>query len=317
MSFAFKRKESVADGLCRIARRCIKKALTSCEEEDLESIHTARKEIKKIRALLRLVRQQAGKDCVEQVLDQLREAAGYLAPTRDAHVKAQALEQLLGRRVKRKVPQRFSVLRAELQRDCAEEIGRFRQNKCGRKVRRILRRIPGEFQELQQKGDGWSAIAPGLKKGYEKARKARDYVVKESSAENLHEWRKRVKGLLYNVQLLEPIWPEQMSALAEELETFTELLGDHHDLHMLRQTAIKKSVNPDLEAETPELLALIDARQAELQSKAIKLGNRLLQEKPSDFCDRLHQYWKRWKSKKKGPGQKSQKEQAGALLSHN
>src|SRR5581483_1114457 len=107
--------------------------------------------------------------------------------------------------------------------------------------------------------------------------------LREPGAENFHEWRKRVKNLLYHVELLEPLWPEQMCALARDLDALAELLGDDHDLHMLRQTAIKRSVNVDFEAESAELFSLIDPRQDELRTKALKLGKRIFREKPSDF----------------------------------
>jgi len=56
MAFAFKRRESVSRSICRLGQACIKKALKICEKNELEAIHGTRKEIKKMRALLRLVR---------------------------------------------------------------------------------------------------------------------------------------------------------------------------------------------------------------------------------------------------------------------
>ena len=285
------------ESICRIARKCVEKALKGGEEEDLESIHETRKQIKRMRALLRLIRDEIGKKGVQHVLEPLREAAGYLAAPRDAHVKAQALKQLLGEKAKRKSPDRLKAMRAEFQRECAEEAACFRQQKRGKQARSILRKSPNQFRKLNFESDGRSAIATGLEKNYEAARNARDCASAEASPENFHEWRKRVSDLLYNIELLEPIWPEQMCALAAEFDSLGELLGNAHDLHMLRQTAIKKSVDIDLEAEIAELLSLIDPRQKELRAKAVKLGNRILREKPSEFCDRLHSYWNVWKSK--------------------
>jgi CHAD domain-containing protein len=297
MSFKVKRKEAVPDSLSRIARKGVEKALKSCEKEELESIHATRKQIKRLRALLRLVRRQAGNKQVEEILDCLRDAAGYLAPPRDAHVQSEALKQLLGRKRPRKSSERLNAIRAELERNCHEEAARFRQQKSARQVYAILKRVPAKFKKLNFKHEGWSALGPGMKKTYHAAREARECAVRDPAAENFHEWRKRVKDLLYHVEFLQPIWPEQMCALAAELDSLGELLGDDHDLHMLRQTAIKKSVKPEVDAETAELFALIDPRQKELRANALKLGNRILREKPSDFCDRLHGYWKIWKSK--------------------
>ena len=298
MAFAFKRKESISNAIARLGRVCAEKALQSCEKEELEAIHSARKQIKKLRAVLRLVKQEIGKKAFEERLEELRKAAEYLARVRDAHVKAQALEKLA--RSQRKGPSavKFVKLRAVLRSECAEEVRRFRKEKHRKEVQRILRKQPARFAKLRIKCDGWAAVGPGLKKSYRKARESRDVAQLDSSPENLHTWRKRVKDLWYNTQLLKPIWPEQMSAAADELEKLGEFLGDDHDLVILRQTAIRKSIVPDLETEVNALLGLIDARRAELQKPAFEMGARFFEEKPSDFCERLHRYWKLWKAKK-------------------
>jgi CHAD domain-containing protein len=299
MSFAFKRKECIADGICRIARKQVDKALKTCAKNSAESIHTTRKQIKKVRALLRLVRCAVGKRQFENALDDLRQAAGYLAGPRDSHVKQQALEELTPSRGRRSASDAFAQIRAVLKHESSEQAEKFRAENGARKVRQILSKMPRKFARLNFKEEGWGILGPSIKKAYDAAQQARDCVLKDGGPEKFHEWRKRVKDLLYTVQLLEPIWPEQMSALCAEFEKLTELLGDDHDLEMLRQTVVKNSVNVDLEGETQRLLPLIEARQIEMRKSALKLGNRLFEEKPSAFSDRLHQYWKRWKSKKR------------------
>ena len=89
-----------------------------------------------------------------------------------------------------------------------------------------------------------------------------------------------------------------MSALSQELDTLSDLLGDHHDLQVLQHLVARKSVEVDFEHEANQLLPIIDAHQRELSAAACKLGARLFKEKPADFCNRLHEYWKRWKKKK-------------------
>jgi CHAD domain-containing protein len=310
MSFAFKRKECIADGICRIARKQVDKAMKSCAKNSAESIHTTRKQIKKVRALLRLVRCAVGKKQFETALDDLRKAAGYLAGPRDSHVKQQALEELTHPRVRRSSRDAFSRIRVALKHESTGQAEKFREDHGVRKVRQILCKMPRKFARLNFKGEGWDILGPSIKKGYDAAQQARDCALNDGSPEKFHEWRKRVKDLLYTVQLLEPIWPEQMSALCADFEELTEFLGDDHDLEMLRQTVVKKSVDVDLEGETQRLLPLIETRQIELRKNALKLGNQLFGEKPSLFSDRLHQYWKRWKLNKRNPSRALQKRAA-------
>jgi CHAD domain-containing protein len=298
MSFAFKRNESVAEGVCRIARKQIGKAVKCCSKNSARSIHATRKRIKKIRALLRLVRCAVSKKQFDTALADLREAAGYLAAPRDAHVKQQALEKLAQTAGRRLSGEAFSQIRALVKQESAEEAEKFHAENGAQKVRRILRKVPREFERLHFKEEDWGILGPALKRAYKAAQQARDCVIEHSIPEKFHQWRKRAKDLLCTVELLEPIWPEQMSALSAELEKLTELLGDDHDLEMLRQTVVERSVNLHLEGDAQRLLPFIEAHQTKLRKAALKLGNGLFAEKSSIFSDRLHQYWKRWKSKK-------------------
>ena len=315
MSFAFKRKECIADGVCRIARKQVDKALKTCAKNSPESIHTTRKQIKKVRALLRLVRCSVGKKKFESALDNLRKAAGYLAGPRDSHVQLQALKGLTRPHGRKSSTHAFSQIRAALKQESTEQAEKLRAGDGARKVRQILSKMPRQFARLSFREEGWNILGPSIKKACDAAQQARDCALHDSVPENFHEWRKRVKDLLYTLELLKPIWPEQMSAFCAEFEKLTDLLGDDHDLEMLRQTVIKKSVNVDLEGETQRLLPLIETRQIELRKYALKLGNHFFNEKTSLFTDRLHQYWKRWKSKKPTPSASSRGERSRLELS--
>jgi CHAD domain-containing protein len=299
MSFVLKRKECIADGVCRIARKQVAKALKSCSKNAAESIHATRKQIKKLRALLRVVRCGVGKRQLEKALKDLREAAACLVASRDSHVQLKVFEELIRPPRRKSSNDPFSRMRAVLKEESGEQTARFRANRHAKKVREILRNTPRKFERLHLKGDGWEILGPAIKKLYGGAQAAHDCARKDSTPEKFHEWRKRTKDLLYTIELLEPIWPEQMSAISAEFEKLTECLGDDHDLEMLRQTVVKKSVSVELEGETQRLLPLIESRQLELRKGALKLGSRLFEETPSKFSGRLHQYWKRWKSKKR------------------
>jgi CHAD domain-containing protein len=305
MSFAFKRKESVAEGVCRIARKGVAKAQKACAKPGAESLHAARKQIKRLRALLRLLRPQIGKRSFAQAKDALWDAAQHLAPARDAHVLVQSLDHTAAGRDRRN-PQgdRFAKLRKVLDARRREEEKRFAEHDRAAEVHQKLAKALSRIEKLKLADGGWDAIGPGLKKSYKAAQRAHETAAAEQTPQNLHAWRKRMKDLLYHLELLHRIWPEQLCAMVEDFDRVTELLGDDHDLHMLRQVAIKRSVQIDLVDESAELMSLIEPRQQELRSRALKLGSQLLREDASAFCERLHGYWKLWK-KKSSPAEKS------------
>src|SRR5688500_5452285 len=206
MAFRFKRKESVSKAVARLAKVCVGTALKEPREDEFEAIHCARKQIKKMRALIRLVRAEIGDRDVKRRKTRLREAAEYLAPVRDAYIQTQTFEHLM--RAHRGV--RAPNFGAALNRKCRDQMQRFRRNELWVEVRRVLENEIKCFEKLRFKHSAWAAIRSSLKMSYKTAQNARSAVAADPTPARLHEWRKRVKDLWYNVSLLESIQPEQM-----------------------------------------------------------------------------------------------------------
>ena len=156
-----------------------------------------------------------------------------------------------------------------------------------------------ELEQLDVSGKGWKALNPGVRTAYSGGRCAYETVLGDSSPENFHEWRKRAKDLWYQVTLLRPVWPEQMDAMANELEALGEYLGDDHDLAVLQQAAEESCAGDDHARELETLKGLIAERQRELRAAALALGARFYTEKSSTFCNRLAGYWQTWQCEKK------------------
>src|SRR6266404_4335042 len=147
MPFRFKRKESVSEAIARTATELINKSVVELRGgKELESIHTVRKNIKKIRALLRLARGSLGRKTYRTLTDSLREAAEQLAATRDAHVKLQALEAVESHYHRQLGPRSFAHLKKALRQDCFASVREFDNRKSGGAVKRILKGTSREFQ---------------------------------------------------------------------------------------------------------------------------------------------------------------------------
>jgi CHAD domain-containing protein len=300
MAFEFKKKESVRKTVKRIGRKGIEKALCSLGHCDrLEAVHEVRKDIKQLRALLRLVRRGMPRSECRRYSDTLREAAGHLAAARDAHVKLNALRNLIDHFQRELAPRSFQRIKAILSADCHKQHGELSRKRAPRRVARLLKKLSGWFSSLKLKDSGWSALEPGIKRSYRDGRCGYQVTRETGIPENFHEWRKRVKDLYYQVGLLCPIWPEQMSAAEAELKHLGECLGDDHDLFLLTKPDTLKLFRKRDEKETEALKALADQRQRELRNEALALGARFYKEKPSVFCKRLRQYWKRWRHESK------------------
>jgi CHAD domain-containing protein len=88
-----------------------------------------------------------------------------------------------------------------------------------------------------------------------------------------HDWRKRVKDYWYVSRLLRRCWPELMENRVAELKRLSDLLGDDHDLAVMRSLLVHEQAN--LGDTTSLLSGLLRQRQQELRAVAGPLGMRL------------------------------------------
>lgn len=136
------------------------------------------------------------------------------------------------------------------------------------------------------------ALRGGLKRTYRRGRTGRKRAFAAPTTERLHEWRKRVKYHWYHVRLLQNVWPEPMKVRRRELKVLADLLGDDHDLAVLRQLLLsapeQEEARPRSQAEPGnetglvatatghndpgEVVGLLDRRRLQLQGQARLLG---------------------------------------------
>src|SRR5438132_267041 len=126
MAFCFKKKESVSKGIRRLGRKRVEKALECLKEcRHAEAIHCARKNIKKVRAALRLVQSRIRKKEFCRLTKLLRQAAKHLAGPRDAYIKAKTLRDLAQHFKGQLAPGALRHVRATLRNGSNEAMKRF------------------------------------------------------------------------------------------------------------------------------------------------------------------------------------------------
>jgi CHAD domain-containing protein len=123
-------------------------------------------------------------------------------------------------------------------------------------------------------------------------------VEEEASVTNLHELRKRVKDLWYQLRLIRDADKHLLGDLADQAHDLSDHLGDDHDLALLREQVQRRRTafaNPD---DQRHVLEEIDQRRGELQFASISLGQRIYAEKPKRFTKRLERRWEAWRERK-------------------
>lgn len=268
-----------------------------------ETVHSVRKRCKKLRGLLRLVRPSLGKRYRTENA-RFRDAARGLSTLRDSKSVCVALDSLL-RHFRQEIrPDAFSPLRQRLACDEASAAAdRFERHDVSDRERLLdtfaeaMREGQEGLDEWSLKQDGFDAIAEGLRLTYARGREAMSDAYATPSPESFHEWRKRVKYHGYHLRLLQSAWSPVLKRQRKAVDELADLLGDDHDLSVLRDTVTgcdgEADVLPESTQET--LLALIDRRQLQFRSQAEPLGARVFAEKPSALVDRIGGYWQAWR----------------------
>ena len=282
--------------LRRVARGRVDAALERLRRDAMtepgRTVHETRKDMKKLRSLLRLVREGLGERTYRIESDRYRDAARLLSGPRDAEVKLKTLTDLLERHPD-EAPA-AGALRAILEQE-REQLARSDQGSdLPRQIEQAAEVIAvggAEIDRWELAGEGFELVGAGLKRAYGRGRRGLRTLRKDPSDEAVHEWRKRVKDLWYHLRILRNTWPAPLEAAAAEAHKLSDLLGDHHDLAVLVEDAIKRA--PD-GAETEALTRLARGRQRELLDAAIPIGERLYAEKPEQFQRRVKIYWRTW-----------------------
>lgn len=294
MAYTLKPGESPAHGIKRIALEQIDKAVDSLNgsEDRNEAVHDARKRFKKIRALLRLVRDEIGEEVYQAENRCFRDAGRTLSAVRSSQVMIETLDALLDQYDAQLVTSAFQPIREALTAEHEAQIRRVLDDQ------EAIAHVLGTLSEARERvmtwpieSTGFDAFRKGLKRVYQRGYKAMDAAYADPDAETFHEWRKRVKYLWYHLRVLQTLWPGLLAPLADEAHTLADLLGDEHDLAELKQT-LQTLPAVDYSSNSVRLLfPLIWQERNDLQRRAAELGKRLYAEKPSDFVHRVESYW--------------------------
>jgi CHAD domain-containing protein len=278
MAFRFKLGEPFDEGVRRIAVEQIGRAQTQLSDkgDHAVAVHETRKALKRLRALLRLIRPAMGEAAFKRENVQLREIGLSLSGARDRHVLLETVNKLeggagLGRK----------GLIANL-RACIAAANGDGPPPSMQQAEERLADTQKRLAELPIDGSGFDVVAAGLERSYRKARRAFREAYDKPSDEAFHEWRKGAQAH----------WREYLDARAGEARCLSQLIGDDHDLALL-----VAFVHSDLASKLgSEQGAIVEKaarqRQAELREAARPRGDRLFAEAPKRLRDSIAIYWR-------------------------
>jgi CHAD domain-containing protein len=290
MAYRFAAEETMREAFARTAHEQLLAAETALthdlDADPVDAIHSARKAIKKERTLLRLMRGSLARGDRRHENAALRQAARRLSGARDAEVMIQTLDGLADRYVGQVPHHEFAALRERLQDGASGGADAAAAAQAATELRASRERIAA--WKLDR--GGWAAVEPGLRHSYERGITAFALARADPSDERLHDWRKRVKDLWYDLRLLEEVCGPSVRGQAKDAHALADLLGDDHDLAVLRDRLV--GIAGGVAADVDAVLALLDHRRSQLQAQATALGERVYAERPKAFARRLRACWR-------------------------
>jgi len=281
MAFRLSRRDPPSAGARKLADEELSAAIARLRGQDGspdQRVHAARKSIKRVRALVRLLRKAMREARFRADNVALGDAARGLSAARDAAVAIATFDQLV---------REPDILLVAVRQDLVARSGdagatpdEATLHGAAEALEQLRPRLIEDLGELD-----WDVLAAGLEASYAGGRAAMRAAFAEPHDEAFHLWRKRAKDLWYQAQVLESCCTPQLRALAELLAELGDLLGEDHDLAVLAAAA----------GASPALGERLQARHGQLRGAAWQLGRKIYAERPRAFLRRMKIYWHVWR----------------------
>jgi len=295
IGFSISNTESISINIHRILLEQFHYIIMQSEkgqEEVHKSIHETRKSMKRIRAVLRMIRDEIGYSSYYRENTFYRDLSRKLSEIRNFEVLSKSIKNLQEDLSNTIPPDVFALLE--------EELGRQRKMVMGGQagLTQLLKETAGKIEiardriyDFPIRHNDFRAFEGGLSRMYRQGKRDLRDARNNPSPTQLHDLRKRMKYFWYQVEILQPIFPGPMKAYASTLETIAENLGIYHDLQVLQEFLSESNIIPDYKVNEALQEACL-AKKSMLLYNIWPMADIAYSEKPAAMVKRLASYWK-------------------------
>jgi CHAD domain-containing protein len=281
--------EALRSGLLRVVDALIDSAADGLSNESRngeQDIHQERTTIKRLRALLRLIRPAVDPAFFNRENARLRTAARLLSFARDTEVALGTLQTLpvsnqIDQDSVRSVLSGFEV-KVERPNDLDETMA---------EVRRRLAQTRRNFHQLKLRGTEREILESGLRAVYRQGRNRMRDAIELGEDSAFHRWRIRAKNLYYELEFLESVWPKRLHRLVSRLSKLQDEIGLDHDAAVLRARLKKTPENFGGSETVQRVVGCLDSQTQKLRKRVVPLGQKIWGEKPRRFARRVVRNW--------------------------
>jgi CHAD domain-containing protein len=219
-----------------------------------KKIHKIRKILKKIRALLKLIKYDLkDKDIYTAQNEYYKNAGKVFSQARDNTVLVKTFDKII---------EKF-----DLDRDKYTNPIQYLENTDNQENFTMLRKEIKQIRKtlwIYQLKKKKKPLKKGLKKIYKKLQKRKKRAYKTHSDTDFHEWRKAVKNYMYQLKLLKKNLPKKAKKTIKKIKELADILGFDHDISVLKGFLLSKNINDPL-------VKYLEKEQKYLRKKASKI----------------------------------------------
>lgn len=242
---------------------------------DDDAVHDARKDLKRARSGLRLLR-PLDEAAFRRENMRLRNAGRRLSAVRDDKVLLEQLTALLAREKQPARRQLLLALRKDLRNDRRRDWRALRSSDRIHGIGDSLVLAARQVREWRVPVDADPALA--VRQIYRQGRKALARSRKDPTDEQLHEARKKAKHLGQALEILAGKAPaKKAKKVLARADDVGDWLGDDHDLAVVEARLLARPAGG--EKTKRKLRARLEAERARLQKKALAAADKLFRKK--------------------------------------
>lgn len=291
MAYRIKIRETPQQALRRIGLEQAERALIalSATADAGNPIHETRKCLKRIRALLKLVRPGLDDSVYKTENARYRDIARLLSPARDTDIIGETLVKLeaVG-------DETAAASIAALKSALAEPAATAAPEQTAlaiEQARHQLAEAKGVMAKLKIAGRSFNPIEEGLRKSYRQGRRAFALAYETGASEALHDCRKGVQLHWRQMALVSQAWPEMFAVRVEAARQLSQILGEYQDLEVLLHHIKDLAEAALAPGQALDFTAFAHARQQHLRELAQPRGAQLFSASPKTLSRSISEAW--------------------------
>lgn len=285
---------SVKDNILRILHEQYTNIIEYCKNQEKDpdkAVHEIRKSFKRIRASLRLIRDEIGYSTYYRENAFCRDEAKLISDLRDLKVFHEDLGYLAKAHNDSADLKLIELLQEEILNRKDQRFSKVYSEQVFQTIIQDVKAAMDRIKLLHFKHDNFQVIVGGLYRIYKQGQKELELVKKEPTTENYHDLRKRVKYLMYFAQILKPVYPQYFKGMDKMLDKASDQLGiDHNYAELIRfvEGLKKRGVTQKRKAD---FISWLQALRSQLQDPALESIQMVYVETPEDFINRVKKYF--------------------------